>query len=137
MQGVIANYAPSDLAALGRQSREMADPMLLMGTGDSPETHFLGFPAEARPEEAAAANVARHVARNTLPMLLMHGDADRLVSVEQSLALHRALEQVGARVRLAILPGAGHGDPMFVEPEAIATMSDFLAEVLRPECEHA
>lgn len=48
-----------------------------------------------------------------LPALLIHGDRDRLVPLEQGKALHDAL---GSEDReLVVIPGADHNDVMFVD----------------------
>jgi dipeptidyl aminopeptidase/acylaminoacyl peptidase len=41
-------------------------------------------------------------------MLLIHGDADSVVPVEETIDFHQALEAAGADVSLRILPGIGH-----------------------------
>ena len=48
------------------------------------------------------------------PMLLMHGDADSISPVEQSVRLHEAAQRVGARCELEVFPGSEHvfhGEP--------------------------
>lgn len=42
------------------------------------------------------------------PTLLIHGDADQIVPVEQSLALDRRLEDLGVEHELHVLPGVNH-----------------------------
>lgn len=44
-----------------------------------------------------------------VPVLLVHGSADRFVPVQSSIALARSLERQGVPVELTIYPGAGHG----------------------------
>jgi uncharacterized protein len=63
-----------------------------------------------------------------LPLLLMHGEADRLVPVENA---HRLAARHGGAV-VRIVPGADHARSFFADPEAyIAAVSRFFAESLR------
>jgi hypothetical protein len=43
-----------------------------------------------------------------VPFLITHADADDLVSIEQSIALHTALTQAGVPSKLCINEGGGH-----------------------------
>jgi len=47
------------------------------------------------------------------PFLIVNGDTDPVITVEQASKLHKALEQAGAESRLTIIPDAGHEDPLF------------------------
>jgi dipeptidyl aminopeptidase/acylaminoacyl peptidase len=59
---------------------------------------------------------ADHIERSALcwpqdihtPLLLLHGDADEAVEVEQSIALNAALKERGKEVELHIYPGGNH-----------------------------
>jgi fermentation-respiration switch protein FrsA (DUF1100 family) len=64
-----------------------------------------GFdPSEVRPIES--------VRRIDVPMLILHGTEDRIVSFEHSRDL---AEAAAGPVRLVPIPGAGHNDPRSVE----------------------
>lgn len=51
----------------------------------------------------------KNITKDQPPTLLIHGDADTDVPVEQSLMMAEALKEKGAPVRTLILEGAGHG----------------------------
>jgi predicted peptidase len=74
------------------------------------------------PESAADpyAELARVVAAT--PIWLVHGDADKNVSVEESRHMYAALKAAGADVRFTELPGVDHSawDPAYQNPD-IAT----------------
>lgn len=50
-----------------------------------------------------------HVSADDAPMLIAHGEQDRLVPPIQSQRLYNALKAKGIKVELMMVPGAGHG----------------------------
>ncbi len=70
------------------------------------------------------------------PFLIIHGDKDAIVPVEQAHRLHDALRQAGASSELIVVQHAGHGfEPVDGMPtpsveEALAHMLVFLARAL-------
>jgi acetyl esterase/lipase len=50
-----------------------------------------------------------HVTRDAAPILIVHGDQDTLVPLDQATVLHEALKKAGARSTLYIAKGQGHG----------------------------
>lgn len=67
------------------------------------------------------------------PTLLVHGDADRVVPLEQSVRLHDALQAAGASSRLVVVPGADHGFTGATDPVAVVatTVEHFRVELTR------
>lgn len=67
------------------------------------------------PDEPALRELARtispiyHVSPNDPPTFLMHGDADRLVPLEQSQRMLERLQGAGVPAELVVKPGADHG----------------------------
>lgn len=88
------------------------------------ETDKQGHPSEVRRTLAGAISVHRatsetdpvltlsspvtHVARNSPPMLTLHGRADATVDYLQAEELHRVARERGARHELVLLDGVGH-----------------------------
>lgn len=75
-----------------------------------PRPEYAGFAPGPDPYAAVAQRIAR------TPVWIAHGDADTVVSVEESRKMNAALKAAGARdVRYVELPGVGHGawDPTF------------------------
>ncbi|VAW43181.1 hypothetical protein MNBD_CHLOROFLEXI01-1970 [hydrothermal vent metagenome] len=69
------------------------------------------------------------VATLNLPILLIHGERDRLVPVEQGRAIFTAVNQPKT---LYIVPGAGHLNIFTIDPDTFTEqMGAFLAEYLR------
>ena len=56
---------------------------------------------------------ALHVTADTTPMLLLHGQSDGTVPIEQSRTLRDAMVAANVPVGLIELPGQGHGFPLF------------------------
>lgn len=50
-----------------------------------------------------------HVTKDSAPALLIHGDADKLVPLQQSQIMVDALTKAGVPAKLIVRPGAGHG----------------------------
>lgn len=68
------------------------------------------------PEEDAAFNNAKKIARVTCPLLVMHGEEDWLISSREAELNYR---QAGSRMKiLEILPGVGHNDIIMAEDNA-------------------
>lgn len=132
LAGVIAYYPPTDLAMLAQDSNHLPGATEPWGTASSPETRLLGYPPAARPEAAAAASIARYLTRETVPMLLIHGDADPRVGISQSIRLLGAAQAAGADVALHIANGAAHGGPDFMRPDVLDMTCAFLRRVLGP-----
>ena len=84
------------------------------------ESH-ISYPAIA---PAAAGDTYAAVAKGIggLPIWLVHGDADRTVSVEESRHMFAALEATGDDVHLTELPGIDHAawDPAYQNPDIAA-----------------
>lgn len=64
-----------------------------------------------------------------LPILLLHGDKDKRVNVNQSIRLAKALEGKNAQVELKIFEGADHGLRPYRE-EALTTVADWFKKTL-------
>jgi acetyl esterase/lipase len=99
VDGVIDLYGPADLPTLGGPAGAPGGPVALL----------LGGTAAERPGPAAAASPARRASAGAAPVLLFHGEADRLVPPDQSERLAAALRDAGVPCRLVRLPGEGHG----------------------------
>lgn len=78
------------------------------------------YPSLAMPGDADAyASVARRIAH--IPTWLFHGDADSVVSVDESRKLAAALKAAGADVQYTELPGVNHDawTPAYARPDVL------------------
>ena len=69
---------------------------------------MLGKARDEAPELYRAASPVTYVRKNTPPMLILHGTADKTVDIKQSELFAAALKKVGAAHELVIVEGAPH-----------------------------
>ncbi|MGI5467228.1 prolyl oligopeptidase family serine peptidase [Streptomyces sp. CA-132043] len=99
--GAVVWYGPSDLTT----PRGPFDPY----DAGTPEALLLGAAPADCPERARNASPLAHVHAGAPPFLLVHGEADTMVSCTHSEALAAALRAAGAPAELRREPGADHG----------------------------
>jgi len=103
VQAVCAVCGPTDLTRI-------AIPEIRRGFPDLYEVtqRYLGAPVLERLELARLVSPLTYASPNCPPMMLIHGDADAIVPVEESLIFHEALRKAGARTSLRIVEGGPH-----------------------------
>jgi len=69
---------------------------------------FLGASKNENPSLWALASPVNHISRHDPPFLIIHGTADPLVPLQQSVELHEKLRENGIDSRLVIVEGAPH-----------------------------
>lgn len=99
---------------------------------------LLNRPKEITPESLGLIRVLsplNHVRPGLPPFLLVHGDADQTVPIQQSHDFQAKLRANGVECELQILPGAGHrlSDWDKVAPDYRARFIAWLDRHLRPE----
>ena len=102
VSAVAAWYAPSDLTALPDDLG--ADP----AAGDTREAQLFGAPLSSVPDLVRQASPITYASAVAPPILLLHGQADRLIPAVQSVRLGAALRGSGTVVELETYPGADH-----------------------------
>jgi len=63
-------------------------------------------PGDAIPEAYAKTSPVKFV--NQIPTMIIHGDKDEVVPIQQAYILEKALKAKGAQYKLIVVPGAGH-----------------------------
>jgi len=126
VQAVCDYYGPSDFRTMGT-----APGFERHARDDSPESALLGGTPDKKPETAKAASPVTHVTPDDPPFLIVHGDQDRTVPLDQSRRMDAALHTAGVETELIILPGAGHGGPAFSSPEMTAKVAAFFDRHLK------
>jgi dipeptidyl aminopeptidase/acylaminoacyl peptidase len=92
---------------------------------------LLGKPVEQVPELAKKASPVFQVNANDPPILIVHGDQDNQVPVNQSLELMAVYKKASLFHQLEIIPGAGHGDDVYYKKEFQPVIEQFLSIVLK------
>ena len=92
---------------------------------------YLGGPVEERLELARLASPRTYISADCPPMLLIHGDADTIVPLEETIEFHAALKLAGVDATLRILPGIRHGWDSALTGGDVAA---FFERTLKREC---
>lgn len=128
VQAVCDWFGPTDFIQMNRFP-EVQDH----DAPDSPESRLIGGPVLENKDKARRANPITYVSKDDPPFLIMHGDKDRLVPINQSELLAEALKSAGLKVTFHVVRGAGHG---FGAPEHFGLVRNFFIEHLcRATCE--
>lgn len=123
VQAVCDWFGPSDFLQMrGVPSR------IDRNSPDSPEALLVGGPLQERKEQCRRANPVTYITPDDPPFLIMHGEQDDIVPLNQSQLLHEALKKAGVDVTYHLVKGAGHG---FDGPELDKMVTDFFAEHLK------
>ncbi|MBT5053631.1 MAG: alpha/beta hydrolase [Gammaproteobacteria bacterium] len=109
VMGVLALYPPTDFLSV----RKDFDGLLDYYAEDSPVTQLLGESITSAPEKSNLASPLRRFTGACPPTLFLHGEADPIVPVEQSVILHETLLAAGVDSDLMRLAGYTHGDHRF------------------------
>ena len=129
LTGVIAIYPTTDFV-FGDANAPSPDPIDNRGA----YRDLLGFAPASAPDRAAAASPVKHVERaGPLKVLLIHGEADRLVPVEHTTRLAAALRAAGNVPEVYTLTGADHAfDHHPGSPADVFALGRIAAMVLDP-----
>jgi len=128
VQAVCDWFGPTDLTKI------MKTPEDVKNDGpDSPTSRLLGGPIAQNIEKAQRANPIRYITKDDPPFLIMHGDSDPLVPLEQSQLLKDALQKAGVIVTLEVVPGGGHGGEAFTQPDERLLLYKFFVDCLKVE----
>ncbi len=94
VQAVVAKYGPYDYS--------------VQNAGELVQA-FLGAAPDENPDVYREASPITHVSADDPPLLLIHGEKDRVVSIKHSERMFQAYRKVGAPVEFIRVKNAGHG----------------------------
>jgi acetyl esterase/lipase len=129
VQACIDWFGPTDFLKMDEQLEALGLGPLDHHEADSPESRYLGGKITDLPYELIQkSNPITYINDDLPPILIVHGDIDRLVCVSQSRIFYDAVvEKLGSgRAALDILEGADHADLHFETGKNMARMFAFL-----------
>jgi dipeptidyl aminopeptidase/acylaminoacyl peptidase len=104
------NYGKPGENALGRGILKGFRPPFDFEEIDGETKRFVEITDEAKLQEIGKAiSPVNHVSSDDPPTLIIHGDADELVPIQQAEIIVAALENAGVESKLVTKPGAKHG----------------------------
>lgn len=118
VQAVCDFYGPSDLVLIEDQAK-------LFGRDKEAEGYiekFLPTSSAGIDANARAASPVTYASKDDPPFLIVHGDSDTLVPVEQSRELDELLRKNGVETQLYVVPGGGHGSSTFKNQQEVMQM---------------
>jgi acetyl esterase/lipase len=125
VQAVCDYYGPTDFTVFvttpGYESHARAE---------APEGKLIGGAVLENKDKAARANPITYVSADDPPFLIVHGDKDPVVPINQSQLLFDALKKTGVSVHFHTIKGAAHGQG-FGGPEIEPMVSAFFDRVLK------
>ena len=126
VQGAVSYYGASNLTSILEQSTPHG-----LGVRIPALQLLLGAQPEDDPEIARLASPLFHVDASDPPLLLIHGDQDPQMPINQSHELDGRYQELGLSTQLEVVHGAAHGGPEFYDERRFKILKEFLkTEVL-------
>jgi acetyl esterase/lipase len=125
VQAILSYFAATDLTTILSLSTPFG-----VGVREPALTLLLGALPDQVPELAQLASPVYHVDANDPPLLLLHGDRDPQMPVNQSLQMLGAYEEKGLDVDFIPVHGAAHGGPLFNEPKYTEPAAAFVQRTI-------
>jgi acetyl esterase/lipase len=126
VHAIVSYFAATNLTTILAQSTpfglNIREPALM---------RLLGAPPKDVEPLARLASPVFQVDRNDPPLLLLHGDQDPQMPINQSHELEGAYERNGLEVDFIVVHGAAHGGDAFYSAENIERVAAFLGAELR------
>lgn len=121
-------YGPTDIARMNDQP-SIQDHL----SADSPEGKLIGKRrVDENPAWTDAVNPMNHISeqREMKPMLIVHGDKDRLVPFQQSVLLYEKMREQNKHVVFYKLEGADHAGDAFMKEPVLDLVEQFLKQFM-------
>ena len=125
VQAIISYYGASNLTTILAQSTPFG-----LGVREPALTLLLGALPEGAKDLAELASPVFHVDRNDPPLLVLHGDQDPQMPINQAHELVGAYKQQGLDVTLDVVHGAAHGGRAFHRDEHLTGALEFLSRTI-------
>jgi acetyl esterase/lipase len=83
------------------------------------------------PELLKSASPVTYLTDDDPPLLVFHGDNDRVVPLSQSEHIHKRYQEMGLESSLHVIEGAGHGGPQFSDATRFDLVKEFFARHIK------
>lgn len=126
VQAIVDYYGPTNFLTILKQSTphglSVRVPALQLLLGSQPEENV---------SLAKLASPVFHVDKNDPPLLMIHGDYDPQVPINQSHELEGRYNELGLPVQMEVIHGGAHGGPRFYDETRIELVDQFLTKFIR------
>lgn len=95
-----------------------------------PHDWLLGGPVHQHPDRAAAASSSTHVSAGAAPLMVLHGDLDTGIPIDQAEEIVEAYQRAGAAIEYDRVPGAGHFFDPAIRDQKVTVGMTFLHDQL-------
>lgn len=126
VQAIVDYYGASNFLSILRQSTPHG-----LGVRIPALQLLLGAQPESAVELAKLASPVFHIDESDPPMILLHGDQDPQMPINQSHEFHGAYAAKGLPVSMEVLHGAAHGGPRFYDDYSNKLVIAFLDRYIR------
>ncbi|MEQ8785033.1 MAG: alpha/beta hydrolase [Pirellulaceae bacterium] len=126
VQAIVDYFGPSDFVLRSKNQPVKTEKP------DSPVRLLLGVAASENEKLAKLASPAFHVSDDDAPLLILHGDKDTTVYLDQSQRMVDEYKRAGLDVMLEVVPGGGHGGAAHFTSAYREKVAEFLRARLRP-----
>jgi acetyl esterase/lipase len=128
------NYGEKGKVALGRNTLEaFKAPFDFVELDPITRSFNLVLDEGKRREVGKKISPVYHVAKDSAPSLIIHGDVDKLVPIQQAEAIVAKFKEAGVPAELVVKKGAGHGWPDLGKD--MATIADWFDKHLPTKTE--
>jgi acetyl esterase/lipase len=126
VHAIVSYFGASDLLTILAQSTPYG-----LGIREPALNTLLGGPPGDNEALARLASPVFQVDAHDPPLLLLHGDQDPQMPINQSHELEGAYEHAGLDAKLIVVHGAGHGGGAFFDAQRTTLVAAFLDQHLR------
>ena len=126
LQCLVVRATPTDMKGMSHFTEGRGFPNVVSFLG-------LALPINDKSNEKlfAASSPISHVSGSAPPVLLIHGDVDRTVPYQQSVAMEAALRAVNVPVTLLRIPGGDHGADFGAAGKPHPEWPDYMGEMVQ------
>ena len=127
VEAIVDLYGPTNFHSILQQSTphglSVRVPALRLLLGDTPDK---------QKALARLASPVEHVDSSDPPLLLIHGDQDPQVPINQSHELHGKYKEHKLSVHFEVVHGGAHGGPQFFDQDRSRLIREFFQKQLQP-----